>query len=421
MTSIANRSSLFESPSVPRSAQQWKAALQDIKLLYIQRQYKQCAARATELLEKARDLVCIPTPPWTKANREQLHPIYKTYLYFYSAVCYEEMGRAAHKFSSTKIPLLQVALDQFDICSTVLPSPIPVSSRPSEESNFPSLGDFSSPSEFSDSPSTVSSLVTNITDIIDKTMQWKDDDPFISDSNSCPDMDLGTTMTTVTDGNESHPLIPAPLTFRKSSSEIRPLKVVLHGSGHAVAAQCEIPERAHLPPPLPFKIVPRAASGKYKRTDSSPNSRDSLLCTDGLLIDLSERKAAPVTPQYSDSIRRYNGSIRCLRAQIDSSINSIHALINQVEEMQHTRKMAKTVKRSASFWSFSPIRGGDGCWEKVDAPRRSPGQETKEERIERLRTEGWNTVGLRSAARGWKGREYYQEYCSSVLDELYLE
>ncbi|KAE8140010.1 hypothetical protein BDV38DRAFT_269414 [Aspergillus pseudotamarii] len=399
MASIASRSSLFESPSVPRSSQQWKAALHDVKLLYIQCQYKQCAARATELLEKAR---------------EPLHPVYKTYLYFYSAVCYEEMGRAAHKYSGTKVPLLQGALDRFDICSTVLPSPIPVSSRSSEELNLPSLGESSSASESSESPSTVSSLVTSITDIIDRTIQWKEEDPFISDSDSCPDIDSGT-VTRVVDGRADHLLVPLPLTLRKPSDE------VLRDSGHT-APRNERPDRAHLPPPLPIKIVPRAVTGKYKRTMDLPiDNRDTRLCTDDLLIDLNERKPAPSTPQYSDSIRRYNSRIRSLQSQIDSSINSIHMLIDEVEEKQHTRKMAKSIKRSASFWSFSPIKGGDGCWEKVDFPKRSPGKETKQERIERLRSEGWKTVGLRCAARGWKGGEYYKAYCSSVLDELYLE
>ena len=48
-------------------------------------------------------------------------------------------------------------------------------------------------------------------------------------------------------------------------------------------------------------------------------------------------------------------------------------------------------------------------------------QESKEERIARLRAEGWKTVGVKSRARGWKGAEYYQAYCNTVLDGLYLD
>ncbi|KAE8355281.1 hypothetical protein BDV28DRAFT_146269 [Aspergillus coremiiformis] len=402
MASIASKSALFESPSVPRSSQQWKVALQKVKLLYIQRQYKQCAARAMELVENAR---------------EPLHPIYKTYLSFYSAVCYEEMGRAAHKYSSNKIRLLQCALDYFVTCGTILPCPIPVSSRPSQESSFPSLGGGSSPSEYSDSPSTVCGLVTSITDIIDRTIQWQDDDPFISDTDSCGYSDIGADCTVI-DDNANYLLVPPPLRVRKSSGEFM---TAVCDSAPTVACSERL-ARAHLPPPLPIKVVPLGATSAYKtETEIQLNHGDSQLCTDNLLIDLTER-VTPATPQYADNVRRYNSSIRCLRSQIDSSIDSIHTLIDEVEEKQHAHKMSKTIKRSASFWSFSPVKDGETSEaNKVKVPGRSPTKETKQQRIARLRAEGWETVGLRSAVRGWKGEEYYNAYCSSVLDELYLD
>ena len=53
MASISERTSLFESPSTPKSSEQWKQALAGVKLLYIRRQYKQCAARAAEILRNA--------------------------------------------------------------------------------------------------------------------------------------------------------------------------------------------------------------------------------------------------------------------------------------------------------------------------------------------------------------------------------
>lgn len=53
MASISERTSLFESPSTPRTSEQWKKALEGVKLLYLRRQYKQCAARAAEILRNA--------------------------------------------------------------------------------------------------------------------------------------------------------------------------------------------------------------------------------------------------------------------------------------------------------------------------------------------------------------------------------
>jgi hypothetical protein len=42
----------------PQSMLEWKSALNGVKSLYLQRQYKQCAARCTELLTVAKKPVC---------------------------------------------------------------------------------------------------------------------------------------------------------------------------------------------------------------------------------------------------------------------------------------------------------------------------------------------------------------------------
>lgn len=41
-------------PPVPASFKEWKSALNGVKGLYLQRQYKQCAARCTDLLMVAK-------------------------------------------------------------------------------------------------------------------------------------------------------------------------------------------------------------------------------------------------------------------------------------------------------------------------------------------------------------------------------
>jgi hypothetical protein len=110
-----------------------------------------------------------------------------------------------------------------------------------------------------------------------------------------------------------------------------------------------------------------------------------------------------------------------LRVQINSSIADIHALMDEIRGLQSARQASKSFRRSASFWSFSPVKEGAGGQEKLGSSGRVIVKETKEQRIARLRAEGWKTVGLRSPVRGWKGAAYYQAYCNSVLDELYLE
>lgn len=44
-------------PPVPQTIQEWKTALNGVKSLYLQRQYKQCAARCADLLMVAKEPV----------------------------------------------------------------------------------------------------------------------------------------------------------------------------------------------------------------------------------------------------------------------------------------------------------------------------------------------------------------------------
>jgi len=53
----------------------------------------------------------------------QRHPVHRTFLLFYQAICYESLGQIAHNYSSNKIPLLEQARDAFISASEILPLP----------------------------------------------------------------------------------------------------------------------------------------------------------------------------------------------------------------------------------------------------------------------------------------------------------
>lgn len=113
-----------------------------------------------------------------------------------------------------------------------------------------------------------------------------------------------------------------------------------------------------------------------------------------------------------------------LRTHISSSISAIRSLIDEVAQLQRAHRTSKTFSRSASYWSFSPAQDQDTTDPPSDTNGSSrPGLtlESKQQRIARLRSEGWTTVGLRNHRRGWKGAASYQAYCDKILDELYLE
>lgn len=385
--------------------------------------------------------------------------MYKTFLYFYSAISYEILGRSAHNYSKNKIPLLHQALDCFITCSAVLPSVLPVPEAATVfdfrdyDSPPPLMGDLSSLSEWTGaSASPVGSLVNCITQIIERSIDSPEDDPFVSDNEPQVDYDDGdgdggaaaavaaSFQFGVVPGDKSKGLLPSPLRIRKSPGDLASVFAsangqltgqLTYGAEHPTArgvSRPAQPARSRRPPPLPLKIVP--PSGRKTNTldhDDDENYSTTSSCASSKTVIVKRNKQkppAPYTPTRLAAIKHYNSNIQSLRSQISSSISAIYSLIDDVTELQRMRRASK-VQRSASFWSFSPVKDHEGESKQDRKSFRSASgtsmMETKEQRIARLRAEGWSTVGLKSGKRGWKGVEYYRAYCGSVLDELYLD
>ncbi|KAL5341128.1 hypothetical protein BJX70DRAFT_75074 [Aspergillus crustosus] len=496
-TSIAVRSSLFERTSPLSSSTQWKLTLQEIKLLYIQRQYKRCIARSLSILSTAR---------------EPINPVHKTYLYFYSGISYEAMGRYAHVYSRNKIPMLHSALDCFVTCLAVLPDLVPVQedglsggltvgftfglenedrsedggfgeafladAEDDDESEFwlsrtlsvslsPSPSPSPSPSASTPGSGTTSpteSIVSSITDIIDKTLGCSEDDPFLSDDDDqlaaqrilYPGLDETETNPRTKEDTEIR-LMPSPLHVRKS---IKPLPLIL--------------------PSLSFSDSTTASSNPHARTSSQdkgrittqpqPQSQTSISIPPRLPLPIMptvHRRPPSVKPPSSTassttkSMKSYNNSITSLQTQLTSTITSLKSHIQEITSLQSARASSKprnSFQRSVSFWSFSPVKSpsksskcrsrsrsgygrgrGHGRASFTDWAGSNEGENSQlssplsttspsgykreniQERIVRLRADGWETVGLKNVKRGWKGEEYYREFCGGALDELYLD
>ncbi|KAI9375477.1 hypothetical protein BJX61DRAFT_549357 [Aspergillus egyptiacus] len=498
MASIAAKSSIFEtSTPVPSSPAQWRTVLQEIKLLYTQRQYKRCLARSSFLLRSAR---------------EPIHPVHKTYVYFYSAISYEAMGRYAHDYSRNKIPLLHSALDCFVTCLAGLPAVLPagkdtaypgidasagggegigvnavnplrrgsynldISSRepgtetepkrgPEEEKvparNFsetslsfsPALSRSPSPlfstrtsARASRSTTPTEGIVTSITDIIDKTLDCAcADDPFLSDydcddtvetqrhsgtqeDNHNEDSDLGSVSKAPRQGNEGdeqtacavnsdqekEKLKPSPLHVRKPS---KPLPLVLPSINTTTTTTSTSTGKSIRPRPPPFRLLIKPSI-----PSPAPDASESIgVCK-------SRQKNTSKTPtRHPTSLktsRSTNRNIASLHTQLTSSISSVKTIIREATALQEARAASRrSMQRSVSFWSFSPVEHPEGSTRSQETTTQTKScsrRETKDERIARLRADGWRSVGLRNAERGWKGVEYYKELCGRALDELYL-
>ena len=326
-------------------------------------------------------------------------------------------------------------MDCFIACSAVLPTiitvpEIAVSEEAEAEEEYSTdtllVDESSSPwdspdSSFMECPLPAmgpgGSLVSDLTRIIDDSIEWDEEDPFISDSgvHSTATSDSGVVPSFKLPRKDSSKnlLMPSPLQIRKSSGTL--------GSAYGEAEQSANSQlgKSRRPPPLPIKIVP------YKDAGSPVNTQEHCKHINTIDTGITE-----VDEPTRTSIKRYNNSIHFLRSQLTTNIASTQTLIDEITQLQRIRKASKTLRRAASFWSFSPV-SKPGADMVPDGPESGSGlgtsmmvqqqQESKEERIARLRAEGWKTVGIKSRARGWKGAEYYKPYCNMVLDELYLD
>ncbi|KAL6235865.1 hypothetical protein BDW75DRAFT_239830 [Aspergillus navahoensis] len=550
---IAAKSSLFEQanpPLTPVTSAQWKSALQEIKLLYIQKQYKRCVARSSSILAAAREPVRYRTLPnhiffrtilpgqWNHANEMrywvQINPIYKLYLHFYSAICYEAMGMYAHEYSSKKVPLLREALGCLAACLSAFPAGMELRQTARRDSGIgldvdvgfgpkvrrkadrggngdeddcsddvfeteprvephawadaPSRSTTLSPSPSpyastagsrsrSRSISPADSIMTSITDIIDKTLDRLDGDPFLSDSDSEDITDTGFEVGLGFEGEDrnsihfiggedvdaeleaelesepEHRLVPSPLQVRKSKPSsplplIPPSLAYCNGNGNTLQVQHSHPQAKAAsssdtnPRPRPLRLpfnMDTDLAAMARGTGAGP------LSFAYAYTYTPEQSAAFVSPSSNTithrHMRNYNSNLSFLHAQITNTIIHLQTLIQEVTATQQARNTSRRsvgggFQRSASFWSFSPVKNNEK--EKTDestlssrrlpslCPRRTStytscaGRESIQDRITRLRTEGWETVGLKNPERRWKGAEYYRDFCGMVLDELYL-
>lgn len=470
----------FAPPSIPPAPQtpsEWKASLFEIKRLYLDRQYKQCAARSTEIFKSATKSVRYIAGIQTRGvpdSHQQIHPIYKTYLCFYAAISYEFLGRAAHLYSRNKIPLLHSSLDFFAECGASLPEAIPLPRLPIVAS--PALSPYPSPSR---SPTTVepcspvssspegieemfvpgemrpTSVIENLSRMIDISILTAHDDPFFSDNSTAPQTPFMRKLSQLamespkpavkkpelmppppkpirntTDPIKKNPMIPSPLRIRKSSSdapEDGPKRTDDNDSWNKAGARPR-------PPPLPLKIIP---ASKLNINSQQANATVNIYKANGMTIPSSlatstmtsteraNEALKDITPARAAQVVRFNRGIDFLREQIKSNIAQVQQHIDHVEEIQRARRSRK-MQRAVSFWSFSPVKSEEGSDEQqaqepvMDQFGNILIKETKQQRIARLRREGWNTVGLRSPHSTWKGARYYQEFCNMVMNELYL-
>ncbi|KAJ5928495.1 hypothetical protein N7466_007451 [Penicillium verhagenii] len=415
------------------------------------------------------------------ASQALINPVHKTYLTFYAAISYELLGRAAHIYSTRKINLLRLALENFANCGSALPPLVglprlpkiagDLSAPPSPTSIDDCLASFE---PMGGVPSGRDSMVDSITRLIDASICGLDD-PFLDSSDEAsnglpsPSPSPPRFPGPIETSPEQDILAPSPLSIRKVSDQKvswkvppkNPARLSFHDNenvpkkiarlsigGDENAGQSKRDSR-YRPPRLPLKVIP---SSQLNANQSAFPSPQTDLSSPACITPLFSRSAPMLptpdtTPQEQESNRktistvsiddltparaaqivRSNRGIALLREQITSSIFEIRQQIRKVKEIQEVHR-TRSVQRASSFWTFDPILEEDKENEAsldsepiMDEFGHILVKETIYQRIIRLRSEGWDTVGLRSPRSTWKGARYYQELCTMVMTEQDLD
>jgi hypothetical protein len=134
------------------------------------------------------------------------------------------------------------------------------------------------------------------------------------------------------------------------------------------------------------------------------------------------------TAKCAAEIIEFNDAIAWLAEKIPHYVADIKKQIEHITAVQQARRARNTVmSRAASFWTFSPVKPHTNSGESPVTPQQEGPNvdeygnvlrlESKEQRMKRLKEEGW-IIGFRSKHSVWKGTEYYDRLCEDALAEL---
>jgi len=329
-------------------------------------------------------------------------------------MCYESLGRAAHNYSSNKLPFLNLAQQAFESAKKALPLPYLSNENGVYYSSAisPTLTDLEcgasvdtsqvvpiTPGCQSPTPGPLFAIRTRSSTASSTYSQ----DDIRSSSYNVPNFDdysprqplIGINSIplvepfrdiSITDGQElcmsvkldtperQSNLAPKPLFIKKNSTSIDPIT-----------------------PQRPLPPIPHRSALRRVQRQTAPQVQPLVNHYESL--SHSYRTPEPPTSlqptMNSLHLVRYNANLSSFRTQLSEHITSVSDAITKTTALQKEHK-AKQSKRLASYWMLKPAAES-----AIDANNAE-----KRERIERLRQNGWRVNKERF---GWKGEDYYRE------------
>ncbi|KAJ5835484.1 hypothetical protein N7447_001510 [Penicillium robsamsonii] len=324
------------------------------------------------------------------------------------------------------------------------------------------------------------SIVRSIALMIDSSIMAGGDDPFVTRTPPKPRIPNQPPMRLspikfpagLEDPVKRSALIPPPLAIRKSSGEVhmcnsstmvtcrdpeqetsksevnRPVRarpprlpLKINPTGHlnantektnfltlAPQPKClgpVLPSPMTTPPPTPTPILRKKVpflGSPFTSRAGSPEQKS----TKWLSSRSTKPSPAPVSAARVAQINEFNSAVKWLREHIPADVTGLRKQIKHVADLQQARRSRNTtMARSASFWTFSPVKSNPGEPQEppviegpnIDGYGNVIRIETKVQRIKRLREENWR-IGIRSKHSLWKGTEYYDQLCQTALAEL---
>ncbi|CAJ0553537.1 Ff.00g120490.m01.CDS01 [Fusarium sp. VM40] len=109
---------------LPYTSIEWSKAISDVKREYLNRRYRSCATRCSEILDNLKDSVSDPSFAFTKTNpnvtQSIVEPAYLIYLHFYAANSQEMLALELPRATPARNTLLNQARDHYQRASSLI-------------------------------------------------------------------------------------------------------------------------------------------------------------------------------------------------------------------------------------------------------------------------------------------------------------
>ncbi|RDW85062.1 hypothetical protein BP6252_02652 [Coleophoma cylindrospora] len=343
---------------MPTTRKEWRSVMDEVRMMYLKRQHKQCSTRCEQVLNGIED-------PY------RTHPLYLIYLSFYAGTCIELTARAMHANSSEKIPCLRQSLRYYEKAESHMEY-----------------------ATFSADPTIIS--VTQNRDLLSQTTSDSSsarssiDSVFSQDSTTCSDALLSPnspTSSIFSSGKEDE-------SMPKPSSQKRP-------QTHNTPGEFE---------PLPLKVKKTVSFSLP--SDLSRKKSKSSTSEDPFISPASNERLSPSTSSPSQTSpyllsrahARYMQHLTSLSTQLRYHQGSVRELIRSI----HSARKARRSNSPEIFHEFSPTAGVIARGGALEANEES--KKDLQQRIERLKERGWRKERFCA--------EKYQELCAQAMAEL---